>query len=94
MGLVTRILLLVAIALLAFFWIRKMLRAGDSSQKKPAQSDQSAQPAQPDQVADRPQDLIACHHCGLHFPQADACHKDGRIYCCDDHAKAGPKTNN
>jgi uncharacterized protein len=88
MGLVTRILLLVAIALLAFFWIRKMLRAGDSSGKKPAQ------PAQSDQVGDRPQDLIACHHCGLHFPQADALLKDGRTYCCDDHAKAGPKTNN
>ena len=37
MGIVTRILLIAAIALLAFFWIRKMLRSGDGSEKKPSE---------------------------------------------------------
>jgi uncharacterized protein len=82
MGIVTRILLIAAIALLAFFWIRKMLRSGDGSEKKPSE------PQSPEQMGEWPQDLIACNHCGLHLPRADARFKKGRAYCCEDHADA------
>lgn len=83
MGLLTRILLIGAIALLAFFWIRKMLRSsGDGAAKKPSE------PNPPEQMGERPQDLLACEHCGLHLPRADACFKKGRPYCSQEHADA------
>ena len=87
MGIVTRILLIAAIALLAFFWIRKMLRSGDGSEKEPSE------PSPPEQMGERPQDLIACKHCGLHLPRADARFIKGRAYCSDDHADADADSN-
>lgn len=35
------------------------------------------------------QDMVACAHCGLHFPRADAIVQHGRTYCCADHLRAG-----
>ena len=87
MGIVTRILLIAAIALLAFFWIRKMLRSGNSSAKKTEDA------APPEQMGERPQDLIACRHCGLHLPRADACFKQGRAYCSQEHADASSNSD-
>jgi uncharacterized protein len=38
----------------------------------------------------RPQDLVACSHCGLHLPRDEAVWRNARAYCCSQHAKDAP----
>lgn len=39
-----------------------------------------------------PQAMVACAHCGVHLPRADALRADGRedYYCSQAHRLAGP----
>lgn len=48
--------------------------------------------AQPRQAGDKPQPILACAHCGVHLPAADA-HFDAerRPYCTEAHRLAGPQ---
>ena len=32
-----------------------------------------------------PQDMVACDHCGLHVPRAEALVQGHRAYCCAEH---------
>ena len=45
----------------------------------------SAPPATP------PQAMVACAHCGLHLPAADAVLDGTRIYCSQAHRALGPR---
>lgn len=38
-----------------------------------------------------PQAMVACAHCGLHLPAADAVLEGSRVYCCDAHRQRGPR---
>lgn len=39
----------------------------------------------------RPARMVACAHCGLHLPQADAVEgESGRLYCGVEHRRLGP----
>ena len=29
-----------------------------------------------------------CAHCGVYVPLSEACQADGKIYCCEEHARA------
>jgi uncharacterized protein len=37
-----------------------------------------------------PQDMLACAHCGVHIPKADALLLGTQAYCCDEHRRLGP----
>lgn len=37
-----------------------------------------------------PQDMLACAHCGVHIPQADALMLGKQAYCCAEHRQLGP----
>lgn len=37
-----------------------------------------------------PQAMLACAHCGVHVPQADALMAGNRPYCCAEHRARGP----
>lgn len=37
-----------------------------------------------------PQDILACAHCGVHIPQADALMLGSQAYCCREHRNLGP----
>jgi len=37
-----------------------------------------------------PQAMLACAHCGVHIPQADALMAGSRPYCCAEHRARGP----
>jgi uncharacterized protein len=37
-----------------------------------------------------PQDMLACAHCGVHIPQAEALMVGKQAYCCADHRHLGP----
>ena len=36
-----------------------------------------------------PKDTIRCRYCGLHLPQDEALHIDGRSYCSEEHQRLG-----
>lgn len=38
-----------------------------------------------------PQAMVACAHCGLHLPRAEALEHAHRHYCCAEHRSAGPR---
>ena len=37
-----------------------------------------------------PQDILACAHCGVHSPQAEALMLGNHAYCCPEHRHLGP----
>ncbi len=37
-----------------------------------------------------PAEMVACAHCGLHLPAADALPEGARLYCSDAHRRLGP----
>lgn len=49
-------------------------------------------PVKPAQKTADPQSMLACAHCGVHLPEADAT-KDAasRPYCSEAHRLAGPR---
>ena len=48
-----------------------------------------ATPSKPSQRA-LPQDMLACAHCGVHIPQAEALMLGKQAYCCAEHQRQGP----
>jgi uncharacterized protein len=37
--------------------------------------------------------MVACAHCGVHLPPADAVREGGEAYCSDAHRLAGPRSS-
>ena len=37
-----------------------------------------------------PVEMVACAHCGVHLPAADALPEGSRLYCSDAHRRLGP----
>ncbi len=37
-----------------------------------------------------PQAMVACAHCGLHLPAADALSEGAQLYCSEAHRRLGP----
>jgi uncharacterized protein len=48
-----------------------------------------ASTASPDTRA-LPQDMLACAHCGVHVPRAEALLAGRHAYCCAEHQRMGP----
>ena len=62
------------------------LRGGGVAKRRP-----DAKPAaQPDAKQGSPVAMVACAHCGLHLPAADALPAGQRLYCSDGHRRLGP----
>jgi uncharacterized protein len=38
-----------------------------------------------------PGELVACAHCGVHLPRAEARSAPGGAYCSEEHARLGPR---
>ncbi len=81
-----KILLLVVVVLAAVWWLRGLGR--------------TRQPGPPPKTAHRPPgtgaagpaNMLACAHCGVHLPQAEALtDTSGRLYCGEAHRAAGPR---
>lgn len=65
-------ILLLILVLLAVYWVFRGRR-------------QDAPPASAPAPAGG-EDMVACAHCRLHLPRAEAvAGRDGRFYCCDAH---------
>jgi len=77
-----RYLLLLALAVLAIWLVRRaMLRPGNENgaPRPPAPGQGKAQG-----------DLVKCAQCGTHLPLAEARAVGDRLYCSDEHARLGP----
>lgn len=76
-----RLLVLVVLAVLAVWLIRRaLLGASRSSQEGVA----------PPAERGTQGDLVKCAHCGTHLPLAEARALGDRLYCSDEHARLGP----
>jgi uncharacterized protein len=77
----SKILLVLALVAGVFWWLRSRARPVVRKAPPPA-------PAKPA----APQPMVACAHCGLNLPAADAAYDvGGRPYCGDAHRLAGPR---
>lgn len=72
-----RLLVLVVLAVLAVWLVRRALRG---AAPRPPQA--GAPPAQGE--------LVRCAHCGVHLPLAEARAQGDRLYCSEEHARLGP----
>jgi uncharacterized protein len=81
------LLLLVVVGGLAWLaWGRKRPPADVADDAK-ARRDAAPPPA-------TPQSMLACAHCGVHLPAADALRDaGGRAYCSEAHRLAGPRSS-
>lgn len=66
----TRILLLIAIGVIAYLLLRRWLTRG----KTPPSVGHYAP-------------MVSCMSCGLHLPRNTAIEREGRFYCCREHAE-------
>lgn len=46
-------------------------------------------PRQPPCQPAPPQDILACAHCGVHIPKAEALMLGNQAYCCQEHRHLG-----
>jgi uncharacterized protein len=74
------LVLLVVLVVAVGIW--RSRRASDGPQP-------SARAAQPPREA-LPQAMLACAHCGVHLPQAEALMEGSRPYCSAEHRRLGP----
>jgi uncharacterized protein len=70
-----RLLVLIVLAVLAVWFIRRALRR--------------LQPGEKPLVKDG--ELVRCAHCGVHLPRSEARQADGILYCSEEHARLGKR---
>jgi uncharacterized protein len=71
---VLRMLVLVALVVLAVWLVRRALRAPQD--RTGTQGEKQGE-------------LVRCAHCGLHLPRAEAREAAGALYCSEEHARLG-----
>ena len=71
-----RLIVLIALVVLAVWLIRRALRG-------------PAQKADLQKRTDAVGDLVRCAHCGVYLPRAEARQAAGALYCSDEHARLG-----
>lgn len=75
-------ILIVVLVALAVAWLLLGRRRGTEVRK----------PEAPVEKTKKPQAMLACAHCGVHLPQADAiADAEGRPFCSEAHRLAGPR---
>jgi uncharacterized protein len=91
----TRLLFWIALVILVVAAIRSKLRAAMTRAQGPAVNPASGPaPASAGgeaqawrRVADKPEAMACCAHCGIYFPSSEAVRADGRDYCGTAHAR-------
>lgn len=80
----TKYLLLLLVIVAAVWWI--------FGRRQPPPGGAPPPDAGPANQASKPQSMLACVHCGLHLPQADALlDAEARPFCSEAHRLAGPR---
>jgi len=90
-------LILLAVVGLAIWWLRRALSADDrprddAEPRQPNGKGKNNAGGRPNKPADKPTPVLACAHCGVHLPQAEALtDAAGRPFCGEAHRLAGPR---
>lgn len=94
--------LLLAVVIVVVLWFLGRTRRAGRGTDSPSAADPVAQRQPNAQAQVPPQAMVACAHCGLLLPQADALHGAGSssdteahppaatYYCSEAHRRAGP----
>ena len=93
-------LLLAVVVVAVLWWLGRARRSGSGSAGASAHANRQppSQAASPGAAA-APQPMVACAHCGVLLPQAEAYAEEGqaapasesRFYCGEPHRRAGPR---
>lgn len=78
-----RILFFVALAAVVVWWL--FLR----KPRRPLDGQGPARPGRGGAV----DDIVACAHCGLHLPRADAVVEGDALYCGEEHRRLGRRSS-
>ena len=79
------LILLLVIAVVGWLMIGRRRRPPDGGKPAP-------KPSAPKSAESTPQAMLACVHCGVHLPQAEAVQDAaGRPFCSEAHRLAGPR---
>ncbi|WP_322402800.1 PP0621 family protein [Massilia luteola] len=87
----TRLLFWIALVILVVMAVRSKVRAAMTRAQGPA-AGPAPGPAGGEakawrRVADKPEAMACCAHCGIYFPSSEAVRADGRDYCGTAHAR-------
>lgn len=78
------LLVVLVVAVAVWWWLRALRPPEERSRPREGQKPPARESA--------PHSMVACAHCGVHFPAADAVEADGRSYCSAAHRDAGPRS--
>jgi uncharacterized protein len=85
---VIKYLVLLAVVGLVIWWLRRGRAGDDHPPPQAKKADKKQAPASPA----APTPMLACAHCGVHLPQAEAVTDGaGRPFCGEAHRLAGPR---
>jgi len=74
-------LILIVVIVVAVVWLLRRALSGPPAAGKP-----------PGEAADEQKgELVACAHCGVNLPKAEARSAGGRNYCSEEHWRLGPR---
>lgn len=87
----TKLFILLAVVGLAIWWLRRG-RGRDERPPTASKASRRAKPGPRPEAPPEPTPMLACAHCGVHLPQAEAVlDSAGRPFCGEAHRLAGPR---
>lgn len=88
----TKLFILLAVVGLAIWWLRRGRGGGERPPPSPKTKKARKAAHNGGAAPPGPTPMLACAHCGVHLPQADAVLDGaGRPYCGEAHRLAGPR---
>jgi uncharacterized protein len=72
----TKLLLILAVALLVFYVLRNYSRGSRVPPPEPGRTGQ-------------PEDMVRCAHCSVNLPRSEAILSKGRFFCSEEHRRLG-----
>jgi uncharacterized protein len=85
---VLKVLLVLAAVAIGLYLLRSRAAGRGDRERGGERGPEAARPEAPA----RPAPMLACAHCGLHLPAADALRDaEGHAFCSDGHRRAGPR---
>ncbi len=73
-------LILIAVGVFIVIWLLRRALAGPRAAGKP-----------PAEAGEQKGELVACAHCSVNLPEAEARSAGGRFYCSEEHWRLGPR---
>jgi uncharacterized protein len=70
--------ILLVVALFILIWLVRSALAGRKRER-------------PQSPSETRSELVACAHCGVHLPRAEARSAGGRHFCTEEHGRLGPR---